>query len=336
MRRIIARLLLLVFCATSVCACRSEPFVVTPPQPRGSAELQTLQELQMPYVGMVLKSLHGEFYPLIKAGAEAEADRLGVELIVVAPDDESDAEGQAELVNIMADMALDVLLIAPCDEKTLTDSLQKATANGKHILSIDEKLMYSGSEGYIGADDYNGGFREGAYAATIAAAPSAVILRGAGGSRNHGERTMGLRTSLTRSGITDITCAVCNVSRTEAYQQTQTLLAQGAAIGVICTTDDDMAIGAQQAVEESGRAIPIVSFDGTPAVLQMVQAGELDGAIMQDAYEIGVRSIQAAVQASDNRMVGNVYAPLKLVTPPTAQDDLDRIEQRLRDDDMYY
>lgn len=332
MRRFTACLLASVFCVLCCCACSSDP-IVTTPQPLGSADLQALEELQTPYVGMVLKSLDGQFYPLIKAGAEAEASRLGVELIVVAPDGESDAQGQAELVDIMAHMALDVLLIAPCEEDLLTESLKTAKENGKHILSVDERLYYSGSEGYIGANDYDGGFREGTYAASVAVDQSALILRGASNSRNHTQRTWGLRTSLTHSGIIQITCRECNSSRVEAYQETKKILGQGRPIGVICTTDDDMALGAQQAVEESGRDIPIVSFDGTPDVLQKVKEGTIDAVMMQDAYEIGVRSIQAAVKAEEDEPVGNDFVFMSLVTQRTAARHLELLEQRLKDDE---
>ncbi|MDO5549120.1 MAG: sugar ABC transporter substrate-binding protein [Eubacteriales bacterium] len=332
MRRMVAFLLAAVLCVMGFCACGSEP-IVRPPQALGSADLQALKDLQAPYVGMVLKSLDGQFYPLIKAGAEAEADRLGVELIVVAADSENDAKGQAELVDIMADMALDVLLVAPCEESLLTDSLLRATENGKHVLAVDEPLSYSGSEGYIGVDDFAGGFREGAYAATVAAEPSAIILRGPGTSRNHSERTLGMRASLIRSGITQITYYVCNTSREEAYQQTKELLEQGETMGVICTTDDDMALGAQQAVEESGKSIPIVSFDGTPDVLQLVEDGEISGVMLQDAYEIGVRSVQDAVRVAEGETIGDDYVSMDLVVQKTAGARLDLLRQRLENNE---
>ena len=319
--------LVLLLCIFGCCACSSKQ--ITPNKALTTEELETLEELQTPYIGMILKSLDGEFYPLIKAGAEAEADRLGAELVVVAPDSEADADGQAELVSIMADMALDVLIISPCDETLLTDSLERASEKGKHILAVDERMSYSGCEGYIGSDDYDGAFHQGAHAATLAADSSAVILRGQMGSRNHVDRTMGLRDSLQRSGIQRIDSYCCNSSRTEAYHKVAELLRLGAPIGVICTTDDDMAFGAKKAISESERTIPVVSFDGTPEMLKAVGEGTVDSVMMQDAYEIGVQSVRAAVQSVDNQPVGEIIVPMKLVVLRTAERELEALEQRL-------
>jgi ribose transport system substrate-binding protein len=328
----IALLMAGMVCIAGCCACGSNSSAEETSSLQ-SADMEILEELQTPYVGMILKSLDGQFYPLIKAGAEAEADRLGVDLIVVAPDNEQDAEGQAELLDIMADMALDVLIVAPCEENQLTAGLEKAQANGKHILAVDEPLSFSGCEGCISADNYMGGFREGAYAATVAVAPTAVILRGEAESTNHNERTLGLRTSLARSGIAHITSRICNSSRTEAYQETKQLLAREDTIGVICATDDDMALGAHQAVVESGKTIPIVAFDGTPDMLKQVENGAISGVIMQDAYEIGVRSIQAAVQAAAGESIEEENISINLVVQDTAETYLDTLKTRLNDDE---
>lgn len=319
-------------CILCCCACSSKS-ISSNRQTLTTEELETLDELQTPYIGMILKSLDGEFYPLIKAGAETEADRQGAELIVVAPDSENDADGQAELVDIMADMALDVLIISPCDESLLTDSLERASQNGKHILAVDDRLSYPGCEGYIGSDDLDGAFHQGAHAATLTEDSSAVILRGQMGSHNHVNRTLGLRDSLIRSGITQIDSYCCNSSRTEAYHKTASLLELGTPIGVICTTDDDMAFGAQKALSESERTIPIVSFDGTPEMLKAVEGGIIDSTMMQDAYEIGVQSVRAAVQATDGQSVGDVIVPMKLIVSHTAGQALEQLEHRLKNNE---
>lgn len=316
-------------CILGCCACSSKS-VSSNRQPLTAEDLETIEELQTPYIGMILKSLDGEFYPLIKAGAEAEADRQGVELIVVAPDSESDADGQAELVSIMADMALDVLIISPCDESLLTDSLERASQKGKHILAVDDRLSYPACEGYIGSDDWDGAFHQGAHAATLAENSSAVILRGQMGSRNHVDRALGLRDSLIRSRIVRIFSICCNSSRSEAYHQTAALLESNTPIGVICTTNDDMAFGAQKALSESDRTVPIVSFDGTPEMLKAVEDGTIDSTMMQDAYEIGVQSVRAAVQTADGQPAGDVIVPMKLVVSRTAEQALEQLENRLR------
>ncbi len=290
-----------------------------------------LESLDNPYIGMVLKSLDGQFYPMMKAGAEAEADRLGAEVIVVAPDSEENAEEQAEIIRIMADMALDVLAIAPCEEELFTDSLARAEQNGKILLAVDEKLEYSGCAAYIGSDNTLGGQREGTFAAQIAVSDTAVILRGSEKSRNHTQRVHGLEQSLNADGISVLACRDCKSSRAKAYDTTWELLDRYDSIGVICATNDSMAIGASRAVQEAGSAVPVVSFDGTPEVLELVRDGVISGTIVQDAYQIGVRCVDTAVALYRGEEVEDTSVPMVLVTPRTAEYYLSETEHEIDD-----
>lgn len=290
-----------------------------------------LESFDMPYIGIVLKSLDGEFYPLLKAGAEAEADRLGVEVIVVAPDSEENAEEQAEIVDIMSNMALDVLAIAPCDEALLTESLQNAEKKGKILLAVDEDLNYDGCAAYIGSDSLLGGQREGAFAAQMATADTAIVLHGPENSRNHTDRAYGVEQSLSANGIEVLRSQDCGATRDGAQAQMNQLLEEFPSIGVICATDDDIAIGASRAVRASGREIPIVSFDGTPEVLKLIQKGEIAGAVVQEAYEIGVDCVDTALALYRGEEADNISVPMTLVTERTAGYYLSKMEKQIQD-----
>lgn len=327
MRRLLCVLLSI---ALSVLCCGCEPQKNTVRALTGDVPTD-LESFDMPYIGIVLKSLDGEFYPLIKAGAEAEADRLGVEVIVVAPDSEENAEEQAEIIDIMSNMALDVLEIAPCEEALLTESLENAEKKGKILLAVDEDLEYDGCSAYIGSDSLLGGQREGAFAAQLATANTAIILHGPESSHNHTERAYGVEQSLSANDIEVLCSQDCGTTRSGAQEQMETLLNEWDSIGVICATDDDIAIGASRAVRASGRDIPIVSFDGTPEVLKLIEKGEIAGAIVQDAYEIGVDCVDTALTLYRGEEAENITVPMTLVTERTAEYYLSKMEKQIQE-----
>ncbi len=327
MRRLLCVLLSMALAALS-CGCELQENAVHALTGDVSTDLESLD---MPYIGIVLKSLDGEFYPLVKAGAEAEADRLGVEVIVVAPDSEENAEEQAEIVDIMSNMALDVLAIAPCEEGLLTQSLQNAEKQGKILLAVDENLEYDGCAAYIGSDSLLGGQREGAFAAQMATTDTAIVLYGSENSRNHTDRVSGLEKSLAANDITVLCSQAGSVTRSSAQKQTEQLLKKFDSVGVICATDDDIAIGASRAVRAAGREIPIVSFDGTPEVLRLIQNGEIAGAIVQDAYQMGVSCVDTALALYRGEQAESVSIPMTLVTQRTADYYLSRMEQQIQD-----
>ena len=65
-------------------------------------------------------------------------------------------------------------------------------------------------------------------------------------------------------------------------------------------------------------------------MLKAFEEGTIDSTMMQDAYEIGVQSVRAAVQTADGQPVGDVIVPMKLVVSRTAEQALEQLENRLR------
>ena len=179
-----------------------------------------------PYVGIVLKATDNPYFSLLKAGAEHEADLLGIQVMVVSPNHESNVEQQADLVSTMANMAVDVIAVAPSHEEELTDALQQAKDNGKWIFSVDTALEYEGSACYIGTDQYNAGYQQGQYAAKLVEqndTASAVILRGPAKDKTHTLREYGIVDALEDGCVTVVRVEDCRCNE-ETAEQTMTEL----------------------------------------------------------------------------------------------------------------
>ena len=104
----------------------------------------------------------------------------------------------------------------------------------------------------------------------------------------------------------------CNWSREEAMTYTQDLIASGTEVDVIFTYNDEMAAGAQQALEEAGYApgeIWICSNNGKPVGLDMLEKGwmllDIEFAPTSEAY-IGVLAMQALLEGKEvNQLIDN-------------------------------
>ena len=125
-----------------------------------------------PRIGLVMKTLSNPFFKTMEAGASAEAERLGVELIVQTPPKETDFEKQAQIVENMILMQLDAILIAPAASRELVSVLLKANQAGIPVLNIDNPLDPEAVkerglklESYVGADNFDGGKLCGKYLA---------------------------------------------------------------------------------------------------------------------------------------------------------------------------
>ncbi|MCD8356859.1 MAG: sugar ABC transporter substrate-binding protein [Clostridia bacterium] len=287
-----------------------------------------------PYVGIVLKSTDNPFFSLIKAGAESEADMLGVQVMVVSPEHESNIQEQADLVSTMVNMAVDVIAVAPIQEEGLTDALKQAEAKGKIIMSVDTALDYEGSSCYIGTDQYAAGYQQGKYAAELVSESDnayAVILRGPEGNKTHTLREYGITDGLEDGNVYVLGAEDCNCEEDTAEETMEKLLEEHPELNVVCTTSDTMAVGAQRAIANAGRKdVHIVSFDGLQEATELVRIGELDAVFAQQPYEMGKLCVDYAMKLYNGETVdSSVHTDIELITQGNAEAHVDEINRLL-------
>jgi len=121
------------------------------------------------------------------------------------------------------------------------------------------------------------------------------------------------------SGITIIEKQVANWSRTEAHDLMTNWLTAGIEFDAVIANNDEMAIGAIQALEASGRNMDdviIAGIDATPDGLAAMKAGELDITVFQNATKQGEVAIEKAISLVAGETVENqIWVPFELVVP---------------------
>jgi inositol transport system substrate-binding protein len=110
-----------------------------------------------------------------------------------------------------------------------------------------------------------------------------------------------------------------NWSRDEAQSLMTNWLSSGEPFDFVIANNDEMAIGAIQAMKAAGidmAAVEVGGVDATQDALVAMAAGELDVTVFQDAFGQGRGSVDTALALSKGMTVDQkVYIPFKLVTP---------------------
>ena len=126
--------------------------------------------------------------------------------------------------------------------------------------------------------------------------------------------------------ITLIDEQTANWSRDEAQDMMTNWIASGEPFDAVFGNNDEMAIGAIQAMKASGISMDDVvvgGVDATPDALVSMQAGEMDVTVFQDLAGQGAGSIDTAIKLSKGDKVDKtVFIPFKLVTPENVKDFL--------------
>lgn len=118
-----------------------------------------------------------------------------------------------------------------------------------------------------------------------------------------------------------------NWSRDQAQNLMTNWMSSGEEFDFVIANNDEMAIGAIQAMKAGGidmADVEVGGVDATQDALVAMQAGELDVTVFQDANGQGAGSVDAAVALARGESVDQkVYIPFKLVTPDNVADFLD-------------
>jgi len=119
-----------------------------------------------------------------------------------------------------------------------------------------------------------------------------------------------------------------NWSRDEAQSLMTNWLSAAEDFDFVIANNDEMAIGAIQAMKAAGidmAAVEVGGVDATQDALVAMQAGELDVTVFQDAFGQGSGSVDTAIALSKGEKVDSkVYIPFKLVTPDNIGEFLDK------------
>jgi inositol transport system substrate-binding protein len=101
-------------------------------------------------------------------------------------------------------------------------------------------------------------------------------------------------------------------------------LSTGAPFDGILANNDEMAIGAIQAMKAAGidmAAVSVSGVDATQDALSAMQAGDLDVTVFQNAAGQGAGALDAATKLAAGESVDQkVYIPFELVTPSNVAD----------------
>lgn len=119
--------------------------------------------------------------------------------------------------------------------------------------------------------------------------------------------------------ITLIDEQTANWQRDEAQDLVTNWLSSGEPFDVIFANNDEMAIGAIQAMKSAGISmddVVVTGVDATQDALVAMAAGDLDATVFQDARGQGAGSLDTAIALARGEEVDqSVFIPFKLVTP---------------------
>ena len=281
-------------------------------------------------IAVVLKTLASEYWGYVKAGCDAAAEELGVEVTVVGPGAESDIEGQVAQIEQQIGAGCDAIICAPNDAGAAANALQAALDQGIPVLSVDTDVGIEGQTTFVGTSNVDAAYEGGKWAIGQAGdGAKAVIIYGQEGDNTSNMRREGYQKACDEAGV-EVLAALSGQNTTDGATKTMEdmLSAHPGEIDIVLCHNDDTAIGAMNACKNAGVSdVIIVGFDGNASAVDLILAGDLIKAtVAQQPYEMGYQAVEAAVEVLNGGTVESVInAPVEVVTAENGQAYLDNL-----------
>ena len=177
--------------------------------------------------------------------------------------------------------------------------MQTAKSKGIPLVAVNAALNNKDVAGNVQPDDVAAGAQEMQMMADkLGGKGNIVVLQGPLGQSGEIDRTKGIEQVLAKyPGIKVLAKDTANWKRDEAVNKVKNWISGfGPQIDAVVSENDDMGLGALQALKESGRAgVPIVGIDGIEDGLNAVKSGEFIGTSLQN----GTVELSAGLAVTD-------------------------------------
>jgi inositol transport system substrate-binding protein len=261
-----------------------------------------------------------QFLQTVADGMQAKATEMGnVELNIVAAQEKTDVQlGQVE--NFIS-QKVNAIIVIPVDTDAAGPMTQKAQAAGIPLVYVNRRPSdLPKGVPYVGSDSLFAGTVEMESLAKLAKGTgNVVILQGDPANEAAVLRTKGCNDVVAKNpGMKVTKTQAGNWYRDKGLSIMENWIQSGEKIDVVCANNDEMALGAIQALKNAKLLdrVFVGGVDATKDALAAMKAGDLEVTVFQDAKGQGGGGVDAAVKLANKQTVPDlVDIPYQLVTP---------------------
>jgi len=268
-------------------------------------------------IGLAVSTLNNPFFVDLKEGAESMAEEMGIEILTV--DAQDDAASQLSSVEDLLIRQIDVLIVNPVDGNAVVSAITAANDAGVPVITVDRGAEGGNVASHIASDNVAGGEMAGDFIAEQLGETGKVVeLEGIPGTSAARDRGEGFNKAMDKyPGLEVIARQPAAFDRAEGMTVMENILQGNPEIDAVFAHNDNMALGAMEAIEAAGRSdeIMIVGFDAIDDAREAVTEGNMAATVAQKPALMGEMSVEIAVKVVNGEEVDEYTpVPLELIT----------------------
>ena len=245
-------------------------------------------------IGLSVSTQNNPFFVTLVEGAQEMANKLGVKMTVADAGD--DAAKQTSDIEDLVSSGISVLIVNPVDSDAVTGAVEAAMAKGIKVIAVDRAVNNVEIDCSIASDNVMGAELATQFIVdTLGEGAVVAELEGVTGASAAIDRSAGFH-NVADEKLTVAVSQTANFDRAEGMAVMENMLQSNPDIQGVFAANDEMALGAVEAVSGAGKDILVVGFDATDDAIEAIKAGRMGATIAQQPALIGSTAVENAVK----------------------------------------
>lgn len=256
-------------------------------------------------IGLSMNTLNNPFFVAVTEGAKKAAEENNIELIVT--DAQNSPSNQMKDVENLIQKKPKLIIIDPADSDAIVSAIELANENDIPVITIDRASNGGEVVSHIGFDAiYSGSIAGNFLIEELEGKGNIVEIMGIMGTNVAQDRSKGFNQTIAeKPDMKIIAQQSANFDRAEAMKVMENILQANPKIDGVYAANDEMALGALEAIEASGRLndIVLIGCDAIDPAIEAIKSGKLDATIAEPPFFLGKSAVTTALKHLSGEVV---------------------------------
>lgn len=267
-------------------------------------------------IGLSISTQNNPFFVTLAEGAKKAAKQAGVPLTVVDASD--DATKQVSDIEDLVSKNVSVLIVNPVDSDAVTGAVEAAIAKGVRVISVDRVVNGVDIDCQIASDNVAGAELATQYIVdTLGENVKTAELVGTSGASAAIDRSQGFH-NIADKKLKVVASQTADFDRTQGMTIMENMLQADSSIQAVFAGNDEMALGAVEAIFGAKKDVLVVGFDATDDAIEAIRQGRMGATIAQQPDLIGSTAVENAIRLTKGESIPKeIPVEVTLITKDT-------------------
>lgn len=247
-------------------------------------------------IGLSMNTQTNPFFVDVKDGVQKAADEHGIELHIT--DAQDDPAIQMKDIENLITKNPDAIIIDTCDSDAIVASVEACNEAGIPVFTMDRESNGGDVVAHIGYDAVKSGKIAGQFLVdTLEGKGNIVEIQGIMGTNVAKNRSEGFNSVMKENPDMKIVATqVANFDRATAMSVMENILQANSKIDGLYCANDEMLLGALEAIEAAGRLdeITMIGCDAIDETLEVIKNGKVEATIAEPPFFLGKAILNTA------------------------------------------